>query len=371
MNKSSAELEDALQNCIEMILTRGGTLDEALAQYPHLRQELAPLLESALWVRSQRERFSLPPQRRATLRARVLAAAQVESQSRKQPKVRPAQHPRSAFFRQAAWVWSAVVLLLICLLAFTASGVALASQTSLPGEPLYPVKIAVEETRLLVTWDAAQRLRLRLEYAERRLEEVSRLAQRGHYEETAGVLSDYSVQLHLALQEAQRAARTQSLRAEIEARLQTQSETLAALKSLLPPAQAQAVQQAQNASVQALQNAASLLSELEPTLTPTATFPALASFTPPAAQITLPVLSTPTEIFVPPGLLRQTQSPTPRPSLTPRPTNTHRPTQVLPPSKTPKPTQVKPPTPTPKPPNPNKPTSPPPGQSKPTKTPKK
>ncbi|MFN3309563.1 MAG: DUF5667 domain-containing protein, partial [Anaerolineales bacterium] len=317
MNKSSAELDLALQNCIEMILHGGRTLDEALAQYPHLRSELAPLLESALWVRSQRESLSLSPQRQADLRERVLKAVQAESLPRKRRELHPAQQHRRAFLSRAAWVWSTAVLLLICLLALTTSGVAFASQNSLPGDPLYAVKTAVEEARLLATWDATQRARLRLEYAERRLEEVSRLSQQGRYEETAIALSDYEVQLHLALQEAQRAIRIQSLqaqplRAEIEAHLQAQSETLATLARLLPPAQAQAVQHAQNASSQALQNAASLLSELEPTLTPTATVTALASITPPAAQITLPAVSTPTESSVPPRLLRPTQSPTPR-----------------------------------------------------------
>lgn len=383
--------EDALQDCLEAVLHGGKTLDEALARYPHLRQELSPLLESALWVRSQRATLSLSPQRQTALRERVLTAVQAQPLPRLQKVSQPAQRRGLPLFRRPVWVWSAVVLVLICLLIFSTGGAALASQNSLPGEPLYAVKAAVEEANVLITWDAAQRARLRLAYADRRLEEVTRLVQQGRLESVPLALSNYEVQLQLALQETQRVARMQPLQAQqltadIAVRLQTQSEALVALESLVPPAQAAVVQQAQNASRQALQSVDSLLMTIESTPTPTATWLRMSSETPPSGQLPLPALFTPTEMIIPPGLLRQTQSPTPRlsptphatnthhptqrPTLTPRPTNTHRPTQVEQPTKPPKPTQVKP---TPKPTNPNKPTEPPqpPGQNKPTKTPKK
>lgn len=373
--KDLAELEFALQDCLEAMLRGGKTLDEALSRYPHLHQELAPLLESALWVRSQQGALSPSLQRQTVLRERVLKAVQAEPLPLARRPSRSIRPRPSLFSNRAIWAWSAFIFFAICLLAFAASGVALASQNSLPGDRLYGVKAAVEEAGVLLTWDAAQRTRLRLEYAERRLDESARLSRQGRFEEMSLALSNYEVQLYLAMQEAAQMANTQPLRAqqlkaEIETRLQAQIETLVALENFLPPAQAQVAQQAQNASQQALQSAASILSGIEITSTPTTTFTALASATAAEVQITLPVLLTPTEAFMPPGLLRQTQSPTPRPSLTPRPTNTHRPTKIVQPSKTPKPTQVKPPTKTPKPSNPNKPTSPP-GQSKPTKTPKK
>ncbi|PWH18355.1 MAG: hypothetical protein DDG59_06180 [Anaerolineae bacterium] len=374
MNDAVA-LEVALQDCLEMVFQGGKTIEQALARYPHLRQELAPLLESAVWIRSQRAAFSLSPQRQAALRAQVLDSIPTVRHSSGQPTARP---PRVAGLRRPVWIWSALIVVLICGLVFASSGVAMAAQNSLPGDRLYAVKAAVEETAVLLSWDASQRVQLRLHYAERRIEEVALLSQQGRYADIGMALNNYEVQLYLAVQEAQRAARADPLRAyrlktEIEARLQTQTTNLAALENLLPTEQAQAVRQAQNASLQSLQAVTSILTESEATLTPTATLAALASATPAGGQMPLPGLFTPTESSVPPGFLRQTQSPTLRPSLTPRPTNTHRPTQGLQPSKTPKPTQVKPPTKTPKPPNPNKPTSQPqpPGQSKPTKTPKK
>ena len=388
--KDPIQLEEALQDCLEAIFQGGQTLDQALARHPHLRQELLPLLESALWVRSQRGDFSPSPQQRAALRERVLNSIQTQPLPQAQAAARPQWSPRQAQARRPAWLWIAAVLVFISLLVFTTTGMALAAQNSLPGDSLYAVKEAVEEANVLLTWDAARRARLRLEYAERRLAEVTRLSQQGRFNETSLALRNYEVQLHLALQEAESAARNNplqasQLKAELEASLQTQTASLVALESLLPPSQAPAVRQAQTASAQALKAVDALLAEIMATLTPTVTLSAPASATDAGGQLPLPALATPTASFVPPGLLRQTQSPTPRPSLTPRPTNIHRPTQVVPPTKTPKPTQVKPPVPTPKPTqvklpkptpkptNPNKPTAPPqpPGQSKPTKTPKK
>lgn len=376
--KDPIQLEEALQDCLEAIFQGGQTLDQALARHPHLRQELLPLLESALWVRSQRGDFSPSPQQRAALRERVLNSIQTQPLPQAQAAARPQWSPRQAQARRPAWLWIAAVLVFISLLVFTTTGMALAAQNSLPGDSLYAVKEAVEEANVLLTWDAARRARLRLEYAERRLAEVTRLSQQGRFNETSLALRNYEVQLHLALQEAESAARNNplqasQLKAEIEASLQTQTASLVALESLLPPSQAPAVRQAQTASAQALKAVDALLAEIMATLTPTVTLSAPASATDAGGQLPLPALATPTASFVPPGLLRQTQSPTPRPSLTPRPTNIHRPTQVVPPTKTPKPTQVKLPKPTPKPTNPNKPTAPPqpPGQSKPTKTPKK
>jgi len=376
--KDPIQLEEALQDCLEAIFQGGQTLDQALARHPHLRQELLPLLESALWVRSQRGDFSPSPQQRAALRERVLNSIQTQPLPQAQAAARPQWSPRQAQARRPAWLWIAAVLVFISLLVFTTTGMALAAQNSLPGDSLYAVKEAVEEANVLLTWDAARRARLRLEYAERRLAEVTRLSQQGRFNETSLALRNYEVQLHLALQEAESAARNNplqasQLKAELEASLQTQTASLVALESLLPPSQAPAVRQAQTASAQALKAVDALLAEIMATLTPTVTLSAPASATDAGGQLPLPALATPTASFVPPGLLRQTQSPTPRPSLTPRPTNIHRPTQVVPPTKTPKPTQVKLPKPTPKPTNPNKPTAPPqpPGQSKPTKTPKK
>ncbi len=388
----ATELEFALQDCLEMVFQRGRTLEQAVERYPHLRRELLPLLESALYIRSQRAAFSPSPQRQRALRQRVLNSIQTESPAALRTQTSVVRPRPSPFCRRPALAWSFLVLLIISLVLFTTYGVALASQNSLPGDSLYPVKAAVEEASLLLTFDPAQRVRLHLQYAERRLDEAARLSEQKRYEAIPLALSNYAVQLHLAVRETEPLVQAQphkaaQLSSEIQARLEGQAQILLALEGNLPSSYLPAAQQAQETAQQIYLDATSLLAEIETTLTPTPTVERTAFLTQPAVHLTLPAFLTPTQESLPPGLERQTQSPTLRASLTPRPTNTHRPTQVVQPTKTPKPTQVKPPThtpkppkptqvkpptPTPKPPNPNKPTTPPqpPGQSKPTKTPK-
>lgn len=51
-----------------------------------------------------------------------------------------------------------------------------ASERSLPGDWLYPIKIAAEQTRLALTSDKADKLRLKTEFVGRRLEEIKGVA---------------------------------------------------------------------------------------------------------------------------------------------------------------------------------------------------
>ena len=51
-----------------------------------------------------------------------------------------------------------------------------ASDRSVPGDFLYPVKIAGEQTRLAFTQDKADRVRLKAEFVDRRVEEIKTIA---------------------------------------------------------------------------------------------------------------------------------------------------------------------------------------------------
>lgn len=52
-----------------------------------------------------------------------------------------------------------------------------ASERSLPGDFLYPVKIAAEQTRLVLTTNKSDRLRLKTEFVERRVQEIKTVAE--------------------------------------------------------------------------------------------------------------------------------------------------------------------------------------------------
>lgn len=74
--------------------------------------------------------------------------------------------------------WAAVLAVILALVLASA-GTAIAAQSSIPGEPLYPVKRVTERLGLLVVRDPPGKTHLRLEFARRRTEEIEALDSRG------------------------------------------------------------------------------------------------------------------------------------------------------------------------------------------------
>lgn len=108
------------------------------------------------------------PHAAARGRARFLAeAASLQA--------RPLRSPLS--FRRLAWSFA---LLLAFLLLFGGSiGTALAAQDALPGQPLYPLKLAIEDGRLALSADPQRQIDLLLEFNDRRIQEINQLAAQG------------------------------------------------------------------------------------------------------------------------------------------------------------------------------------------------
>jgi uncharacterized protein DUF5667 len=68
---------------------------------------------------------------------------------------------------------------------------AAASGNSLPGEPLYVVKLAVESAQLAVAFDPAARARLHAQFAEVRLSEAQRLIAAGRVQDGVRQVDQY------------------------------------------------------------------------------------------------------------------------------------------------------------------------------------
>lgn len=108
------------------------------------------------------------PHAEARGRARFLAEAAAL-------QARPARSP--APLRRLAWRFA---LLLAFLLFFGGSiGTALAAQDALPGHPLYPLKLAIEDGRIALAADPQRQIDLLLEFGDRRIQEMNQLAAQG------------------------------------------------------------------------------------------------------------------------------------------------------------------------------------------------
>lgn len=170
MNK---ELEKALASCLEA-MQQGESLEQCLARYPHLAGELESLLRTALAVQ-QLTRAPSRPEFRAAAWGRLLASLN---------PVRPVAPKRRAFTWPAiGGRWAvAIASLLVVLLGWSTVSLA---YSSVPNQPLYPVKIATEEVRLAFAADKAS---LEMEFTERRTAEITELASRNrpqHIEEVS------------------------------------------------------------------------------------------------------------------------------------------------------------------------------------------
>lgn len=123
--------------------------------------------------------------KKAEFRAALIARIR---EDRARPLIpRAWRFPFFSYFRLAP---SAAFFAAILLLAGT-GGASLAAQNALPGEILYPVKLATEKARLAAVQDEIKKTALRLIFASRRLEEAGKLMEKnGDEKENASIALD-------------------------------------------------------------------------------------------------------------------------------------------------------------------------------------
>ncbi len=157
------DLIEAFDDCLNA-LAAGAGLDDRLAHYPALQNELRSLLKVAGAAQAMGASVTVPQPAEMSSRARLLAGG---------AQMRPASPPRRAGWWPAPR--AAVALLVLALVVAGTGGAVAASAQSLPGDALYGVKRTVEQTQLLFTLDDDSRSQLQGELDERRVEEVQAL----------------------------------------------------------------------------------------------------------------------------------------------------------------------------------------------------
>ncbi|HEY58726.1 MAG TPA: hypothetical protein G4O04_09380 [Anaerolineae bacterium] len=178
--------------------------EEALQDFlatlePEVRQEVAPLLQVALTLQAAPEVQPRPAFRRQA-RRRLLR------------RIRPPWfvtfwrdlrlYGRSSTLktqRRFAMTWIVVLVAMVTAL-LGGGGAVYASESALPGEALYPVKMAVEEVQLALA-GPEQDVNLLAQFTQRRLEEVQALAAQGRHDEIPVVMARYQEQVQAMIQE--------------------------------------------------------------------------------------------------------------------------------------------------------------------------
>ncbi|GAP12836.1 hypothetical protein LARV_00576 [Longilinea arvoryzae] len=146
-------------------LQAGEPMDQVLAECGEFSAELAPLLETARWLRQSDQR-TVPRAAVARSRACFLRAADARA-------IRT-----SASFQRLHLALNLAVILAIVAGAVFFTG--LRSASALPGQTLYPMKLALEQAQLaFASSDPAGKLLLEETFDQRRVDEAVRLVELG------------------------------------------------------------------------------------------------------------------------------------------------------------------------------------------------
>jgi Domain of unknown function (DUF5667)/Domain of unknown function (DUF5666) len=155
--------DSVLDECIAA-LQRGESVESCLDRYPRHADRLRPLLTLADKVRKTPQLPPRPwPQATAWQRVRQRAADLRSSE----PRPVRVNVPYGAWLRPVA-----ITVAVVAALFGTVGGTALAAQNSLPDSPLYRVKLATEEVRLLLVFDDTRKAEILIEQSDERMEEI-------------------------------------------------------------------------------------------------------------------------------------------------------------------------------------------------------
>jgi hypothetical protein len=163
-------VDDRILEAFEDCLTRlqsGASLEQVLALYPAWRQELRPMLLAAQAARQAGAGVRVPRAALARSRSKFLQRAKQMATARS----------RQAS-RYPTWRFALAALMVVLVLASGLVTTVAVSAHALPGDVLYPVKIAAEQTRLLLTDNQLQRMQLEQSFDQERVAEVDTLIHR-------------------------------------------------------------------------------------------------------------------------------------------------------------------------------------------------
>jgi hypothetical protein len=326
------DLDTALDQCLSW-LRDGMSIEDCLASYPEYASQLRPLLELAAQVGRVITPASSAAARAAGEQRMLTALARRQERvARTSPviwylqRVTRALTPgRPGHLRPA---WNLVIVSLFILSIAVGALTVAASTHSLPGDALYPVKMAAQQTRLFLTRDSEMHRQLEEQFSAQQRRDVQSVLNAGRQvdvefrgtlqrmDETLWVLDGLAV----SLQDGTTILGRPYLGATIHVRgivpgdgsllatwLEVESEEMPVIPETVTPT-----------------------STLAPTATPTAT----TTPTPTATPTNTPTpTATPTSTSTP----TPTSTPLPTTALTPTPTNTPLPASTVAPTDTPEP----------------------------------
>ncbi len=213
------KFEDILVRCIEDVRAGRSSIEDCLGRYPSLRGRLEPLLRITLEIR---EPPGIKPSSTFKVKTRVWLMDQIHG------KQAVAKWPWSRYEGQMKPIWylkrfsmstAGIILAIVIALGAAGGGTAYAAQNSLPGDTLYPVKLGTEQAIMMLPGDDVARAERALNFAERRVQEMETLAERGRSEDLDLAVEKYRYALNMTLARMERAHNRGLAAANVTARV--------------------------------------------------------------------------------------------------------------------------------------------------------
>ena len=176
----SATVDDVLNECIER-LAGGETVEQCLASYPDFAVELEPLLRTSATTMNIAAAITHREEAKQRSRYRFTAAIADREKASKQGWLGRLIGPTNWRVKVARTALVAVGI--VVLGTGTAYGATVASEDSVPGDPLYAVKTLKEDISLRMPKSDLARAKEHAHLANVRTEEVGTLIDRGRMEQ--------------------------------------------------------------------------------------------------------------------------------------------------------------------------------------------
>jgi hypothetical protein len=185
----SRKIEEAFNDCFERLLC-GESLESCVSRYPEFADELDSMLRTTFDIK--RRAYPIQPRPEFKYWGRTRLQNIQESTSRQQ-----AAHRSSSFnFRRNLAISMAALLVFL----IASSGTAAASSDALPDQPLYGVKLAVEQVQLTLTPSDSAKAELYASLAEKRAQEIAVMANQGKTDKVISTTTKMYYQLDQAEQ---------------------------------------------------------------------------------------------------------------------------------------------------------------------------
>lgn len=156
--KDNTRIDDILNECLDRLLAGHETVEQCLQAHPQHAAKLEPLLRTAV---AMDHAVRIDPGAEMKARIRYQLQLQMAEADRPRWNLRWNWQPR--------WAMAAMAVMLVFVMG---GGTVLAADSSMPGNPLYPVKIATENVRVSLAGTETEKAELLATIADRRVEEM-------------------------------------------------------------------------------------------------------------------------------------------------------------------------------------------------------